>query len=85
MLRRKSYPKVYLAKIICRIPNFEPQVALLHPNIVDIQASAINNTYKYAGRMAHMRLNPTMTRQESRTPRPKLTGPMVPIENLQAD
>lgn len=43
---------------------------------------SVRQTHKYAGRALHNKLKKRITRHESRSPKPKITGPRVPAENL---
>jgi len=66
--------------IIWRMPNFGPQVVLHDVSVNEIVN--IDSTHKYAGAAQQSRLKNKIVRQESRSPKPKTTGPSVPAENL---
>ena len=60
-----------------------PQVALRHRSrLVCSGFKLTEDTYKYEGRAAQMRLKNRITKHESRNPSPKTAGPSVPDENL---
>ena len=61
-----SYPQLYLAWMICRIP-------VLGPNIP-----------RYAVIMQHTKLKNRIIRAASRSPRPKLKVPAMPVTILKA-